>query len=83
KYLKYINKITDQTMLLFLSEKDICTSTKLMSDYSNLLQVKKDLDKNYKSAGKNTWKYTKDGVKYVVKLKREEWFFTVFTAKEE
>jgi len=83
KYLKYINKITEQTMLIFLSENDICTSTKVVSDYSNLLQVKKDLNNSYKSTGKDTWKYSIDGVKYVVKLKREEWYFTVFTTKDD
>ncbi len=81
KYLKYINKVTEQTLLVFLSDADVCTSTKLMSDYSNLLQVKKDLNSKYKPAGKDTWKYTLNGVKYIVKLKRGDWFFTVFTSK--
>jgi len=83
KYLKYINKVTEQTMLVFLSDDDICTSTKVVSDYSNLLQVKKDLDKNYKPVGKDTWKYTIDDKKYVVTLKREEWYFTVFTTSDK
>jgi len=83
KYLKYVNKLTEETLLVFLSEDDICTSTKLASDYANLLQVKKDLNAKYKPAGKEKWRYTKDGVKYLVKLKREEWFFTVFTSKEK
>jgi hypothetical protein len=83
KYLKYVNKVTEQTLLVFLSETDVCTSTKLMSDYSNLLQVKKDLNAQYKPAGKDTWKYIVGGVKYTVKLKREEWYFTVFTSKDK
>ena len=81
KYLKYINKFTEQTLLVFLSEDDLCTSTKLVSDYANLLQVKKELNSKYKLTGKDKWKYTQNGVKYVVKLKREEWFFTVFISK--
>lgn len=83
KYLKYINKVTEQTLLIFLSEGDVCTSTKLMSDYSNLLLVKKELNAKYQPAGKETWTYTLDGVTYKVKLKHEEWFFTVFTSKEQ
>ena len=83
KYLKYINKVTEQTLLVFLSENDLCTSTKLVSDYANLLQVKKELNSKCKPAGKDKWKYTQNGVKYVVKLKREEWFFTVFTSKDQ
>jgi hypothetical protein len=83
KYLKYIDKFNDQTMLVFLSESDVCTSTKLMSDYSNLEIVKSLLNKNYKSAGKDKWKYSIAGVEYTVVLKREEWYFTVFTSKNE
>lgn len=79
KYLKYIDKYNEQTMLVFLSDNDICTSTKLMSDYSNLSQVKQDLNKRYKASGKDQWAYTLNGITYQVKLKREEWFFCVFT----
>lgn len=82
KYLKYIDKFNEQTLLVFLSDKDICTSTKLMSDYSNLDQVKKDLNKRFKVAGKDQWTYTINGVSYLVKLKRDEWFFSVFTSKK-
>jgi len=80
KYLKYVNKITEETLLVFLTADDICSATKLTSDYANLLQVKKQLSK-YKPAGKNKWVYIEKGVKYTVKLKQEEWFFSVFTSK--
>lgn len=82
KYLKYVNKIAEQTLLVFLSEGDTCISTQLMSDYANLLQVKETLNKKYKPAGKDKWKYTIDGTKFMVKIKRGEWFFTVLTTKE-
>ncbi len=80
KYLKYVNKITEETLLVFLTADDICSATKLTSDYANLLQVKKQLSK-YKPAEKNKWVYIEKGVKYTVKLKQEEWFFSVFTSK--
>jgi hypothetical protein len=83
KYLKYIDRISEQTLLVFLSDDDICTSTKLMSDFGNIEQVKTDLDKKYKPAGKDQWTYVIDGVTYLVKLKREEWFFSIFTSKKE
>lgn len=82
-YLKYEDKFNEQTMLIFLSDKDECTATKLMSSYSNLLQVKKELGQKYKTAGKDRWQYTENGIKYLVKLKREEWYFSVFTSKEK
>lgn len=83
KYLKYIDKNSEQTLLVFLSEKDICTSTKLMSDYSNLDVLKKDLNMKYKKVGKDMWTYSLKGTAYLVKLKREEWFFTIFTSKKD
>lgn len=83
KYLKYIDKNGEQTFLVFLSENDICTSTKLMSDYSNLVILNKDLNKKYKKVGQNKWTYNLGGIVYMVKLKREEWFFTIFTSKKE
>jgi hypothetical protein len=82
KYLKYVDKIKEQTMLVFLSADDICTSTQLMSDYANLLDVKEALNKKYKPSGKDKWKYTVDGKKFTVKIKRGEWYFTVLTTKE-
>jgi hypothetical protein len=82
KYLKYVDKFNDQTMLVFLSENDVCTSTRLMSDYSNLELVRSTLKKNYKAAGKDKWVYNIGGVAYSVVLKKEEWYFTVFTSKK-
>lgn len=83
KYLKYIDKTNEQTLLVFLTENDVCKSTKLISDYMNLLDVKNNLDKNYKPSGKDKWTYTVDKETYLVTLKREKWFFSVFTSKKE
>jgi hypothetical protein len=82
-YLKYIDKNSEQTLLVFLSDKDICTSTKLMSDYSLLDLVKRDLNMNYKKINTCSWTYQWKGITYLVKLKQEEWFFTIFTSKKE
>jgi len=83
KYLKYVSKFNEQTLLVFLSETDKCTATKLMSDYSNLEDVKTFLNKHYKSSGKDKWTYTINKTVYQVTLKREEWFFTVFTSEKK
>jgi len=83
KYLKYVDKFNDQTLLIFLSANDLSTSTKLMSDYSNLKDVRAKLSKNYKPKGKDSWTYTINGAVYQVVLKKEEWYFTVFTSKKE
>jgi len=82
KYLKFIDKFNEQTLLVFLSDNDECTSTKLICDYSMLDQVKSDL-KKFKTTGKDEWNYRSDGVEYVIKLRRDEWFFSLITSKKE
>jgi hypothetical protein len=83
KYLKYINKWEERTLLVFLSEGDTCVSTKLMCDFSAIEDVKKELNTNYTEAGTDQWIYSVKGIVYMVKLKRGDWFFTVFTKKKE
>ena len=78
-YLKYIDKLSEQTLLIFLSDQNICTSTKLICDYSELNNIKLKL-KQYRPVGKDKWTYKKDGKEYIVRLNREEWFFTLFTS---
>jgi hypothetical protein len=77
KYLKYVDKISEQTILFFLSDKDFCTYVRWMSDYANLNDMTSMLNKNYKKSGVNTWAFTDKGEKYSVKLEEDEWFFTV------
>jgi hypothetical protein len=81
KYLKYIDKINEQTLLVFLSDNNECTSTKLICDYSMLDQVKEEM-KKYKTDKKDQWSYSVNGVQYLVKLHREEWFFSLSTYKK-
>jgi hypothetical protein len=83
KCLKYVDQENGQTLLVFLSGNDTCTSTKLMSDYANLPSVKERLDKEYQTLGEDRWKFSSNGATYLVILKREEWFFSVITLKSE
>ena len=77
KYLKYEDNINEITILFFLSDNDKCTLIRKMYDYSNINDVLKDLNGNYKSDGKNKWTYSDHGNHYVVDLSEGEWFFTV------
>jgi hypothetical protein len=77
KYLKYVDKISEQTILLFLSDKDICTYVRWMSDYANLNDMISKLNNSYKKTGVNTWSYIHKGENYTVKLEEEEWYFTI------
>jgi hypothetical protein len=77
KYLKYVDKISEQTILFFLAENNICTYVRWMSDYSNINDMVDMLNKKYKKTGTNTWAYSDKGQNYSVKLEEEEWYFTV------
>jgi hypothetical protein len=79
KYLKFVDKYNEETWLFFLSDKDVCTRTKLMSDYSNEKSRTAELNKLYKKASNNIWTYSDKGKTYLVELKKEEWFFTIIT----
>lgn len=83
KYLKYIDKFSEQTMLIFLSDNNVCTSTKLISDYSNINEVKNKLNTTCKKSGKDKWTYMVQGKTFLVTLQRTEWFFTVFTTSKK
>ena len=82
-YLKFVDKYNEETWLFFLSEDNICTHTKLMSDFSNLNLRTKYLNDNYKKSGASTWTYTVKGVTYNVELIKEEWYFTIVTKKKK
>lgn len=82
-YLKYEDKINEQTLLYFLNKDDYCTYVRLISDYSNYNSLIDTLNTRYKRRNENTWIYTDEGVRYVVYLEKEEWFFTIHTKKKE
>jgi hypothetical protein len=83
KYLKYIDKYNEETMLVFLSDDDVCTFTKLMSDYSNEKIRTDELDKKYKKTGDHFWTFVDKGENFTVELKKEEWYFTIITKKKK
>ena len=81
KYLKYVDKISEQTILFFLSDTDICTYVRWMSDYSNLNDMIGSLNKKYRKSGENTWSFSDKGENFTVKMDEEEWYFTVTVRK--
>ncbi len=83
KYLKFFDKNNEETMLFFLSDNDICTYTKLLSDYANINARTDELNKNYKNAGELKWVFVDRGEVYFVELKKEKWYFTVITKKKK
>jgi hypothetical protein len=80
--IKFVDKISEQTILFFLSEKDICTYVRWMSDYSNLTEIIGELDRSYRKKDEKTWYYTDKNQEYVVSLEEGDWFFTVSIRKK-
>ena len=82
-YLKFEDRINEQTVLYFLDEEDNCTYIRFMSDYSNYNSVLDSLNTKYTRKNDNTWNYTDKGSIYVIYLEKGEWFFTVNTKKKK
>jgi len=81
-YIKFVDKISEQTMLFFLSESNVCTYIRWMSDYSNLTDIITELDKKYKKRDDKSWTYSEKNQEYVVKLEEGDWFFTISIRKK-
>lgn len=82
-YLKFEDRINEQTILYFLDEDDNCTYVRFMSDYSNYNSVLDSLNNKYARKNDNTWKYTDKGNVYMVCMEKGEWFFTINIKKKE
>jgi hypothetical protein len=80
-YLKFENGLGTKTFLFFLSENDTCKYTKLMCDYSELKETLKMLNEKYQKVNENMWIEKKDGDKFNISIKREKWYFTLFTRR--
>ncbi len=76
-YLKFVDRVKDQTVLFFLSNNDRCSRVRWISDYSNLSDMKIMLDKKYRKEGDKKWIYKFGGKDYGITLDEEEWYFTV------
>jgi hypothetical protein len=77
KYLKYVDKISEQTVLFFMTDNDLCSYVRWMSDYSNLNDMIETLNRKYKKNDSNSWSFTEHGESYSVTLVEDEWYFTV------
>lgn len=84
KYLKYTDGASGTTTVyFFLSDKNKCTRVKRMHVHSMKDEVIHELDSLYTREGKNLWSERHKGIKSVIKLNNEEWFFTVTIEPEE
>ena len=82
-YLKYEDGIREITVLFFLDDNNTCKAIRLMSDYSNINDIEKQLNENYEKQAHNNWSYTYNNVDYQVTLEEGDWFFTVSIKEKE
>jgi len=78
KYLKYTDgQLDTRTVLFFLSEKDKCTSVKMIYDLSMKKEILKDLNSLYTRINENEWRDKSRRRKATIILIEEDWFLTV------
>lgn len=81
-YLKFVDNISEQTILFFLSDDDVCTYVRWISDYANLNDMTGMLNQKYRKNGEKSWTYSQNGKSYAVTLEEGEWYFTVNIREE-
>lgn len=77
KYLKFVDRVNEQTALFFLSGDNMCTRVRWMSDYSNLNDMTNMLDARFRKEGDMKWAYRSSGRSFSITLDEDEWYFTV------
>jgi hypothetical protein len=77
KYLKYSDNLETETLLFFLTEKLICKSVRRICDKSLKTRIIDEYDRFCKKTGEGQWMEIKNGTKYIIELKDEEYTFYI------
>ncbi|MCG8409773.1 MAG: hypothetical protein MI739_00630 [Bacteroidales bacterium] len=80
-YIKYEDIDRCRTLLFVLNSEGNCKYQMLMCDYSLLKQMIQMLNDTYEYQNNFIWKDTKQN--YVIKIKKDDWYFSVITRKSE
>jgi hypothetical protein len=81
-YTKYVNSADTKTLIVFFSEQDISTHTKMICDYSEYDILIRKYDSEYKRIAKHKWEYTANKEVFTVEIDEVEWYFTVRVKKK-
>ncbi len=81
-YLKFVNSAGTKTLIVFFSDDDISTHTRLVCDYSEYDFVIADNNKAYKKKGRNKWEYSEGKNNFEVTLEEKEWYFVLIVKKK-
>ena len=77
KYLKYVDRDDSQTLLFFLTADSVCKSIRLVCDKSLKKMKTKEFDNIYKKGGENIWTEIKNGKRYIIELKDEDFSLSI------
>jgi hypothetical protein len=78
-YLKYQDDMGEQTILFFLDEEDVCTAHRFMSHYIHLGQEITRLNREFSKVNEQQWEYSRNGEGFIIDMKKEQWYFSLFT----
>lgn len=82
-YLKFSNSSETQTILFFLDNKAVCNSIRVICDEGIRKQKMNELNSIYKKKSDNTWTDIRQGKKYLISLKNDEWSFVITMEPEK
>ncbi len=81
-YLKFVNSAGTKTLIVFFSEENVSTHTRLVCDFSEFDFVVEELNDKYKKLSKTSWEFSFNNEIYVINLEEKEWYFVVTTKKK-
>ena len=76
-YLKFVDRSGNRTWIIYFTDKDICHTSKLVCDYSELDRTLEQLNAAYNKTGASSWEYIQNSDTVLVELIRGEWYFTI------
>jgi hypothetical protein len=77
RYLKYSDAYDTKTVLFFLNPDSVCRSVRIICNKSIKNSKIKELDSLYVQSGENTWRDKQMGKSYIVRLKDDDWSFSI------
>jgi hypothetical protein len=82
-YLKFSDNSETQTILFFLDNKAVCNSIRVIYEEGLRKQKMNELNSIYKKKSENTWTDIRQGKKYLISLKDDEWSFVITMEPEK
>jgi hypothetical protein len=81
-YLKYVNGPRTRTWIIYFNDLDVCRSSKLVCDYSDLDRVLKEMNSKYSQRDESLWEFQAGSDTIQFELIKQEWYFTIRESKK-